>query len=65
MQVSFYKHPSQYELQNDGYVPQNYPTHTISANNHTWKYLDVPKFYSIFGIWYFPQNVLFREEMLS
>ena len=34
MQVSFYKYPSEYELQNEGYVPQNYPTRTISANNH-------------------------------
>jgi hypothetical protein len=44
MQVSFDEHPSEYELQNEGYVPQNYSTHTISANKHTIKYLDVPKF---------------------
>ena len=44
MQVSFYKHPSEYELQSEGYVPQNYTTHTISAKNNTIKYLDVPKF---------------------
>jgi hypothetical protein len=40
MQVSFNKYPSEYDLQNEGYIPQNYPTHTISANNHTIKYLD-------------------------
>jgi len=44
MQLSFHKYPSEYDLQNEGYVPQNYPTHAISANNHTIKYLDVPKF---------------------
>ena len=44
MQISFNKYPLEYDLQNEGYVPQNYTTHTISANNHTIKYLDVPKF---------------------
>ena len=44
MQVSFNKYPSEYDLQNEEYVPQNYPAHTISVNNHTIKYLDVPKF---------------------
>jgi hypothetical protein len=40
MQVSFNKYSSEYDLQNEGYIPRNYPTHTISANNHTIKYLD-------------------------
>jgi hypothetical protein len=40
MQVSFNTYPSEYDLQNEGYIPQNYPTHTFSATKHTIKYLE-------------------------
>jgi hypothetical protein len=70
MQVSFNKYPSEYDLQNEGYIPQNYPTHTISANNHTIQYLDDrnSKIYLVLVAdvqLFFPKMCYFVDKILS
>ena len=54
-------------LQNERYIPQNYPTHTISATKHTIKYLEGTEILKY--IWYFSLMCnysfrKFREKML-